>query len=168
MKAPPSQISSWCRSTYQCLISSQMALNRDYKFCFAVTPISARSAQCLIFKVTVARPLFRFLCSTLLSLSLVSASLPPSDADGHNRVYLRAGLDHLSGHRGKQEARWHSTLNLPQRGRRACVMGLMLVWARREILPNLSRWLRWQIKVVDKGARLQLEIFACHWRTSRY
>lgn len=71
MKAPPSQISSWCRSTYQCLISSQMALNRDYKFCFAVTPISARSAQCLIFKATVARPLFVF-CAQLCSLSLLS------------------------------------------------------------------------------------------------
>lgn len=109
MKAPPSSISSWCRSTYQCLISSQMALNRDYKFCFAVTPISARSAQCLIFKPTVARPLFVF-CAQLCSLSLVSASLPTSDAAGHNRVYLRAGLDHLSGYGGKQEARWHSTL----------------------------------------------------------
>lgn len=26
---------------------------------------------------------------------------PPSDAAGYNRVYLRAGLDHLSGHGGK-------------------------------------------------------------------
>lgn len=102
MKAPPSQISSWCRSTYQCLISSQMALDHDYKFCFAVNLMSAHSAQCLIFKPTVACLLFIF--SAQLDSFLVSASLHTSDAAGHNRIYLRAGLDHLPGHRGKQEA----------------------------------------------------------------
>lgn len=105
MKVPPSQISSRCRSTHQsCWISSQMALNRDYKFCFAVTPVSARSPQCLIFKPTVARPPFRFsaLNSALFLLSLLPC--PISDAAGHDRVYLRAGLDHLPGHGGKQEA----------------------------------------------------------------
>lgn len=35
------------------------------------------------------------------SLAFVCASSPASDAAGHNRVYLRAGLDHLSRHRGK-------------------------------------------------------------------
>lgn len=34
----------------------------------------------------------------------VSASLPDSDAAGHNRVYLGAGLDHLSRHGGKRGA----------------------------------------------------------------
>ncbi|TWW79149.1 Ephrin type-B receptor 5 [Takifugu flavidus] len=44
------------------------------------------------------------LCLIFLSLSL---SLPPvSDAAGYNRVYLRAGLDHLSGHGGSEVRRF--------------------------------------------------------------
>ncbi len=44
-------------------------------------------------------------CLSVLSyLVFVSVSSPVSDAAGHNRVYLRAGLDHLSRHRGKQGA----------------------------------------------------------------
>lgn len=41
------------------------------------------------------------LCLVFSYLVCVSASLPFSDAAGHNRVYLRAGLDHLSRHGGK-------------------------------------------------------------------
>lgn len=72
MKAPPSQISSWCRSTYGCLISSQMALHHDYKFCVAVNLMSALSVQSFIFKATVACLLF---ISSLLNSTLVLSLL---------------------------------------------------------------------------------------------
>lgn len=40
--------------------------------------------------------------TTVFNISAFIFVPPPlSDAAGHNRVYLRAGLDHLSGHGGK-------------------------------------------------------------------
>lgn len=46
----------------------------------------------------------QLICLVFSYLVSVSASSPLSDAAGHNRIYLRAGLDHLSRHRGKQGA----------------------------------------------------------------
>lgn len=49
-----------------------------------------------------------------LDSGLVSAWFPTSDAAGHDRIYLRAGLDHLPGHWGKQRACGDSTLTCPK------------------------------------------------------
>lgn len=70
---------------------------RDCKFCLTVTSLFQDSfpQQSIVVQLVC-------LFSHTLSLSLVSSLV--SDAAGHNRVYLRAGLDHLSRHRGKQGA----------------------------------------------------------------
>lgn len=99
MKAPPSHISSWCRSTYRCLISSQMALHHDYKFCFAVNLMSARSAQCLIFKLTVAclllvfsAQLHSFLVSLLRSLPVMLLDTTESTSELGWTTYPDTGV----------------------------------------------------------------------------
>lgn len=133
-----------------------MALDHDYKFCFAVNLMSTRSAQCLIFKPTLACRLFIF--PVQLDSFLVSASFPASDAAGHNRIYLRAGLDHLSGHRGKQEAGGESTLTCSK------VMA--------EVFVGFNVGLRTLKKIPKTGRSCPNEfianIFSSHWRLSNH
>ena len=59
------------------------------------------------------------ICKSCLSvfsyIVFVSASSPASDAAGHNGVYLRARLDHLSRHGGKRRARCRCVMQLFER-----------------------------------------------------
>lgn len=82
--------------------------SRDYTFPFPCHFYRRSLPSCA--QPTVAHLVFCFVLPLVFffvfysSLAFVCASSPASDAAGHDRVYLRAGLDHLSRHRGKQEA----------------------------------------------------------------
>lgn len=81
----------------KCVIHS-LRFSQDYKLCLT---------RCL-FKFELLRLWILLVSSLFFVLSL----LPGSNAAGHYRVYFGAGLDHLSRHGGKQEARCRCVFQL--------------------------------------------------------